>query len=315
MISASKKNLAVLPIDDGGMGYGFTIDFKGKIIHNGTDWRYIDDAYGNVYAIQDAIVVDKFYQSSDVGHAVVFRADYDDGTCRYFGMIHLQKEAFVNIGNKVKAGQIIGKRGGSPYINGKEKYYPHVHLYTTKCTTNKKYTWSLMKSLVIDPFTELIFHKYPGINYNLAKEDGYDFGKNAPLWEEEIIDYPVPVERDENKHQVKINSDTRYLRVSPNFKYDPYDDYCKRGIYNVYDVVEAASHRWVLIKDDFWVAVMSSDNEYLPVDYKKLYEDSLKLISSLENENKEIKSENVELDQNLSAANKKIVDAADILNS
>ena len=88
------------------------------------------------------------------------------------------------------------------------------------------------------------------------------------------MNYPKPVERNEEVNQVDIKSDTRRLRKTPSLKGKAYDEYCKRGVYNVYQWVNADGYDWALIAEidgnEFWVAVMAGED--LPmVDYKALY--------------------------------------------
>lgn len=272
VVDAKRKHLAVLPIQDGGITAEFYVDANGNIIHNGSDWGWKYKPNDSIFAIQSGFVISKFYNAIDIGHAVVIRTTYSDGTHRDHGYIHLKEAAVVNKGDYVEAGQKIGVRGGSPYIKGKPKYGEHLHLYTTR-PHKRPYSWSNMKKEVIDPFTELIFHKMPGRTYHLSTKDGHNFGKTAPIWKEEkksVI--PEPVKRDESRNQIEIKSDTRNLREGPGLSAKKYSQYCKRGIYNVNKKAVADNYIWANIADGYWVAVKETDGNYPAVDYKILYQ-------------------------------------------
>ena len=81
----------------------------------------------------------------------------------------------------------------------------------------------------------------------------------STAWKKELkkITYPEPVARNEKAHQVEVKSATRRLRQAPSLSGASYDEYCEKGIYNVYDMVEADGYTWALIAEidgnKFWV--------------------------------------------------------------
>lgn len=88
----------------------------------------------------------------------------------------------------------------------------------------------------------------------------------STAWKKELkkITYPEPVARNEKAHQVEVKSATRRLRQAPSLSGASYDEYCEKGIYNVYDMVEADGYTWALIAEidgnKFWVAMMSGED-------------------------------------------------------
>ena len=232
--------------------------------HNGVDFGWIRNANQPIYACDDGKVADVFYTSS-VGNAIVIQHDYDSGH-RWTGYIHLKSLPELKKGDRVKRGQQIALMGNTGQSNGN-----HLHLYVTDITI-LEYTWSIMKANVIDGLPLL---------YCDRKTD-YVFAPDFnPQWHD-FAEYPAPVERDHSKHQVQINSDTRRLRKSPDTKAEPYPELCKRGIYNVIQMVadsEGNDYRWANIRDGFWVSVMSTDDEYQ--DYRTLYRRAAEEITDL----------------------------------
>lgn len=185
MINVKNKTICALPLTDCGISKEY-IKKDGKVTHNGTDWGWYNKPNAEVYPIQDGIVREVGYgdEASSIGYYVTVEHQYSDGTHRFTGYIHLKDKAKVKVGQEVKAGKtILGYRGGSPYkANGTACFATHLHLYTTKCTT-KAYSWSTMKSLSIDPFSELGFYRLKDISYACAKQDGHNFG-TAPIYED-----------------------------------------------------------------------------------------------------------------------------------
>lgn len=180
MIEIQNKNLAVLCVRDGGITKPFSSS------HNGCDWGWVNVAYDDVYAIQEGIVREAGYEgvSSGIGWYVTLEHNYADSTKRITGYIHLKEKPLVSVGEKVKAGQKIGVRGGSPYqSNGSQLYGTHLHLYVTKPIT-VNYSWNNMKNNVVDPMKELTWTRMKGVKYNLAKQDGYNLGETTKYYED-----------------------------------------------------------------------------------------------------------------------------------
>ncbi len=263
----------------------FTPDTTSKEGHSGVDLGWLSrtgNKYQPIYVCEDGVVVDVHFNTYR-GNAIFI--EHKKGDKHFWtGYIHLHKLPDFKKGDKVKRGQQIGLMGNTGKSRGN-----HLHLYLTKETT-KKYSWSNLRSLVIDPLPHLY------CDTNLKYEFADDF---EPKWY--YFGYPEPVARDESVHQVKINSDTRRLRKSPSLSGEIYDNLCTRGIYNVYEIVNADNHRWGMIKDEYWVAIMGKDDEYLVVDYKVLCE-------SLRADINIYKSQKEELVKRLDKANAEIED-------
>ena len=230
--------------------------------HKGIDIGWAETVTCPVLAWQDGVVVHRGY-GSEVGNFIVVEHYYDgDNTKRWTGYIHLAYFPTVKVGDKVYLGQQMGNsaRGNTGKSNG-----VHLHLYLTKCVPQSvPYTWDTMLANVTDPYEYLYWSKEFNTVY-ISSE-----------WKKELkqMNYPKPVERNEEVNQVDIKSDTRRLRKTPSLKGTAYDEYCKRGIYNVYQWQNADGYDWALIdtidKNEFWVAVMAGED--LPmVDYKALY--------------------------------------------
>ncbi|MDO4377972.1 MAG: M23 family metallopeptidase [Erysipelotrichia bacterium] len=246
-ISNYDKLIWCLPLRDGGV----TKPFNSKT-HIGVDFGWVDEAYTNIYPIQDGKVVDIFYSNS-CGYSVVVQHDYDDGTHRWSAYIHLKNSAlnYVKIGSAVKQAEtVIGIRGNTGASNG-----IHLHIYVSD-TTTKPYNWNLMKSLCtfdIMPY----FYLTKKFTYSLAKADGYNL-ITRPFIEDVEIKYPQPVKRDENKHQVDIEHPNKWLRLRAAPNGSIYSEYCQNGIYDVLDSKYAGSYNWykiaVIDNREFWVA-------------------------------------------------------------
>lgn len=253
------KNMGIIPLTD---ARGITKPYNYPS-HKGIDIGWAETPECPVLAWQDGVVVQRGY-GSEVGNYIVVEHYYDDtDEKRWTGYIHLAYFPTVKVGDKVYLGKQMGNatRGNTGKSNG-----IHLHLYLTKCVPQRTpYTWDTMLANVTDPYEYLYWSKEYNTVY-ISKE-----------WKKEYkpMEYPKPVERNELVNQVEIKSDTRRLRKSPSLKGQAYDEYCKKGIYNVYDWKTADGYDWRLIDtidgNQFWVAVMQGED--LPViDYKELYE-------------------------------------------
>lgn len=271
IITKKKMNKELLiPVDEVNITYYFH-----EKVHLGVDFGWIINLYQPILACDDGVVVDVRF-ATEMGNLIVLEHRLNEKEHFWTGYIHLHKLPVLKKGEKVKMGDVIGIMGNTGKSNGN-----HLHLYLTKVTT-KKYNWSTMRGLAINPLPFLY----------CDRKRKYRFSdKFTPKW---MSEYPEPVERNEEVYQVRINSDTRNLRKMPNG--EVYPERCKRGLYNVYDVQKAGNYRWANISPDFWVALMSSDDEYM--DYKSLYDD---LKTVYENEKKE-------MIRKMETANKRIED-------
>ena len=252
------RDTGIIPLTD---ARGITKTYHYPL-HKGIDIGWAETPNCPVLAWQDGVVVQRGY-GSEVGNYIVVEHYYDDtDEKRWTGYIHLAYFPTVKVGDKVYLGQQMGNatRGNTGQSNG-----VHLHLYLTKCVPQKTpYTWDTMLANVTDPYEYLYYNKQYNTMY-ISSE-----------WKKELelMKYPEPVERDETRQQVEIKSDTRRLRKTPSLKGKAYTEYCKRGIYNVYDWKTSDGYDWRLIDtidgNEFWVAVMSGED--LPiVDYKELY--------------------------------------------
>lgn len=259
------RNVLLQPTNEPAVTYPFT----GRDAHNGLDLGWLaktGNKYQPIYACQEGVVVAKFSNSS-VGNAIVLEHCYGQGLKRWTGYIHMHKPSPLNVGARVQQGQQLGIMG-----NTGKSYGNHLHLYVTQITS-ARYTWENMRANVVDPLPLLY----------CDKKRSYIFAEDyKPKWIQDVLIYPEPVARDESKHQVRINSDTRIIRVGPSINAIRYDDLCKRGIYNVLEQVSADGYKWSKIKENYWVATMKGDNEYQPVsDYRRLYQQAKEQVDTL----------------------------------
>ena len=253
------KDIGIIPLTD---ARGITKPYNFPS-HKGIDIGWAETPNCAVLAWQDGIVVDRGY-GSEIGNYIVVEHQYDDGTKRWTGYIHLAYFPTVKKGDRVYLGQQMANatRGNTGKSNG-----VHLHLYLTKCVkTAVNYSWDVMLDNVTDPYEYLAYNK----EYNtifISSE-----------WKKEltIMNYPKPVERNDLIEQVNIKSDTRRLRKKPALNATSYDKYCTRGIYDVHDWKKADGYDWALIdvidNNQFWVAVMNGE-DLPPTDYKTLYQE------------------------------------------
>lgn len=253
------RDMGIVPLTD---ARGITKPYSYPS-HKGIDIGWAETPNCPVLAWQNGVVVQRGY-GSEIGNYIVVEHYYDDtDEKRWTGYIHLAYSPTVKVGDKVYLGKQMGNatRGSTGQSSG-----VHLHLYLTKCVPQRTpYTWDTMLANVIDPYEYLYWSKEYNTVY-ISSE-----------WKKEYkpMEYPKPVERNELLNQVEIKSDTRRLRKSPTLKGTAYDQYCKRGIYNVYDWKTADGYDWRLIDtidgNQFWVAVMRGEDLPL-IDYKELYE-------------------------------------------
>lgn len=269
-------NYCMLPVLEGWISKRFKAGS-----HLGIDLGWIEVANCNIFAVQDGVVVDCGY-GSEIGEYCVLQHNYSDGTHRWSGYIHMVKNSLkVDKGDNVKRGDVLGLRGNTGLSNG-----VHLHLYLTQKTT-ANYTWNTMKANSIDPEPNLYLDK----KYNTGKFDSADQWNPYPT-----IVYPEPVERNEDVKQIFVNSETRRLREAP--AGETYPELCTKGLYNVYEVKTAklngTDYDWCLIDtiegNQFWVAKMSGDTLYEPIDYHEKYNEEVIKNRILENKLARIKA-------------------------
>lgn len=126
----NNKEFYLLPIDDGGITKAYGVKdsryYSGK--HLGIDFGWCDNAYSNVYSVDDGLIV-ATYSDSELGNVVVISHNLPDGYVRYSGYIHLH-QIKCSFGQKVKMGDVIGVRGNT----GSASNGVHLHLYLTEKT-------------------------------------------------------------------------------------------------------------------------------------------------------------------------------------
>lgn len=251
------KEVGYIPLTDAA---GVTKVFN-KPSHLGLDIGWWANKNCPVLAWQDGTVVDKGY-GNEVGYFVVLEHRYTT-TKRWTAYIHLTSLNNLTNGSKVAGGEPIGnaRRGNTGVSNG-----VHLHLYLTQeLPITTTYTWDLMKNSAIDPYPFLYWDKEVNSEY-IAVSWPNEFPK---------VEYPKPVERNEEVEQCEIKSATRRLRTGPGLQFESYPEYATPGIYNVHGWTQADGYDWTLIDsinvDDFYRAIM--EGEDLPVtDFKALYE-------------------------------------------
>ena len=283
MIPTLDKNILLLPVTDGGVTQYFNMpgfsgynSNKGK--HNGLDIGYCDKPFCNILACQDGKVVKIEKNGSSIGNAVTLQHEYEDGTHRWTSYIHLKDTPTLKVGQTVKQGDVVGIRGGSPYVNGKQKYGTHLHLYVTS-VNDKPFTWKTLLNTVVDPYPLLYLSKkvkYDWLNSSL---------KNKPYIEDKQPKVIDPVPRDEYADQLTEKASNLRVRTIPSLK-GTVIGYLKPNVYyNYYDTTSADGYTWRKIADDQWCA---------QTDTMTVFPASSK-VESLENEVAELKQKVEEL--------------------
>ena len=346
------KNLLLLPVTDGGVTQKFNMPgFSGydstKAKHNGLDLGWTKTQYCDILACQDGKVV-QLVNNSSCGYGIVLQHDYEDGTHRWTGYIHLKSAACdkdnksFKVGQTVKQGDKLGIRGGSPYVNGKAKYGVHLHLYVTNA--NKlTYSWNTMKANVIDPYP--LLYKSKAVKYNaLATSEGAMMNPLKYL-EDVTIKVVSPVERDATKDQLVESSSNLRVRTAPSLSGSIIGYLKANAYYDYFDSKIADGYTWYKIAEEQWCAKTSTmtvypgktEIEILKEEIEKLnkalaetgseLEKSLEAnkklaeeVKSKEEENKTLEDQNITLvktNSELTSTNDtlttKIIDATEIL--
>lgn len=241
-------NIGLLPIEDGGLTKTYGVNNSDGTIHKGVDFGWIDKPKCNIYAWQDGTVVDaeSYKNGGERGEYVVIEHTYSDGKKRWSGYLHLLGGSLtVKVGDAVKMGQVIGTRGNTGKSNGM-----HLHLYLSE-KTDKSYTYDTMKALcTFNPMGYLYIDK------SLNTKLGASLNALKPMPEK--IEYPSPVERDTTKNQILIKHPNNWLRLRKEPNGEIYNEFCKNGIYNIYDKELKDGYNWYKIAtinhNVFWVA-------------------------------------------------------------
>ena len=288
------NEIGIIPLTDAG---GITKYFNSET-HKGLDIGWYKNENCPVLAWQDGTLIAKGY-SGQCGYWLVMEHTYSTGK-RWVGYIHLYNAVSAEIGKTFKMGEKIGnaRRGNTGYSNG-----THLHIYMTKVLPmNEKFVWTdkvnKLSDYAIDPLPHLYYDK------------AYNTEYISLIWSRalpEKITYPKPVERDIEKHQIEVKSNTRRLREAPSLSAKIYDDNCKKGIYDVHETKNADGYDWVLIDTindyPFWVASMKGED--LPVqDYKELYEKEKEKNKTLADEVNKLEVENIKLEEEYATISK-----------
>lgn len=318
------KNILLLPVTDGGITQpfnmpGFPSYNSNKAKHNGLDLGWNANKYCNILACQDGKVVQVINNdvSGSRGNGVVLQHDYADGTHRWTGYIHLKNTPTVKVGQIVKQGDVIGVRGGSPYINGSPKYGVHLHLYTTKVVT-ASYTWNTLLNNVVDPLP--LLYRSKNVTYNNL----VGVIKDLPYLEDAIPEVVDPVARDPMVNQLSEKTDCLRVRMSPSLKGTIIGYLEQDKFYNWYDTKNADGYDWYKIAEDQWSAKTStmtiypakSEIEILKEEIKKLELEKIKLEEDLlktEQEQEKLQKENKEITKVNKNLNTKIDNAVNVL--
>lgn len=300
-IPTKAKNVLLLPVTDGGVTQpfnmpGFPTYDKSKNKHNGLDIGWNTVQYCDILACQDGKVVQVITNdvSGSRGNGVVLQHDYADGTHRWTGYIHLRNTPTVKVGQVVKQGDVIGIRGGSPYINGKQKYGTHLHLYVTS-VTKAAYTWNTLLDSVIDPFP--LLYRGKNIQYNKL----VNVLKDLPYLEDAIPEVVDPVPRDPLVNQLSEATDCLRVRMTPSLKGTIIGYLEQNKFYNWYEVHNADGYDWYRIAENQWSAKTSTMTIYPAKSEIEILEEE---IERLEKENKELEIEKENLESKLEEANK-----------
>lgn len=296
MIPTKDKNVLLLPVTDGGVTQTFNMPNhdgynSSKPVHNGLDLGWTSNKYCNLLACQEGTVVDTYKNNSSFGNGIVLQHDYADGTHRWTGYVHQKEAPTLKVGTIVKQGDVIGIRGGSPYVNGKAKYGVHLHLYCTACTT-APYTWNTMKANVINPFP--LLYKSKKVKYDVLAKSESAMMNGLKYLEDIVPEVVKPVDRNPSENQLLEKSSVLRVRMKPSLQ-GTVIGYLKANVYyNYYDTVKADGYQWHKIADEQWVAQTGSMVVYpkqTEVDILKGQINSLQLeITDLRNVLNETKS-------------------------
>lgn len=298
MIPTKAKGIYMIPLIDGGITQLFNMPNhagydKSRATHNGLDIGFnAGHQYTNILACADGTVVDVFVNNSTMGHGIVLQHDFEDNTHSWTGYIHLKNPVTLKKGAKVKRGDVLGVRGGSPYgayktVSGKKEWYwvknsttnprygVHLHLYVTKAVT-AAYTWAKVKENVIDPLPHL--YRSKAITYNKLVKTKYGDISNLPYLEDAIPDVVPPVKRDESVDQLVEKSSVLRVRMKPSLKGTVIGHLQANAYYNYYEVTTADGYDWYKIADQQWVAKTSTmtilpartENDVLQEELEKL---------------------------------------------
>lgn len=252
-------DFGVLPCKEySGWVRGFYINTKDGTRHLGIDIAPFEkpkqnDKTDNI-AWSDGKVIKVWTgkDGGDWGNCLIIEHTYIDYK-RWTGYFHFDK-IYVKVGQSVKLGQELGKRGNTGKSSGE-----HLHFQITdKLPLNETYGDSKFNKYAIDPLPFIFYDK----KFNIELSPYFkEILKPLPL-------YPAPVERNKSKKQVEVLINYLYMRATPNG--EKYSKYCTMGVYDVLAEQDAGNYRWYLISESngyqFWIASGGDRTKDLPVD-------------------------------------------------
>lgn len=291
-IPTKDKNILLLPVTDGGVTQTFNMPgFAGydssRVKHNGLDLGWTKTQYCNILACQDGTVKQVLVNNSSCGNGIVLQHDYADGTHRWTGYIHLKSAPTLKVGAKVKQGDVIGIRGGSPYVDGKAKYGIHLHLYVTDCNT-LTYSWDTMKAHVLNPYP--LLYKSKKVTYNVLATGASALMTTLKYIEDVSVNIVSPVTRDETKDQLKESSSNLRVRTSPSLNGSVIGYLTPNVYYDWFETKSVDDYTWYKIATDQWCAKTSTMTIYPAKTELEILKDKVESlttqVSNLSEENK-----------------------------
>lgn len=122
--------------------------------------------------------------------------------------------------------------------------------------------------------------------------------EDLPATEEAVDLSKYIVDRDTSTHQVEVINKIIKARKSPSLSGEEIGELVPVGIYNVKDTTEADNYTWVKLDTNVWFALVEGNYNDLPVDstdYKKKYNEEVKLYKELQTKYASLESTNKEL--------------------
>ena len=206
-------------------------------------------------------------------------------------------------GQKVKQGDVIGIRGGSPYVDNKAKYGIHLHLYVTNAITTG-YAWDVLRKNVINPYP--LLYKSKNIKYNVLSTSDSAMMNSLKYLEDVTIKVVPAVERDVMKDQLIDTSSNLRVRTAPSLD-GSVIGYLKANCwYNYFDSKVADGYTWYKLTTnefknivDQWCAKTSTMTVYPgKTEVEMLREEVERLTNALTTVNAELE-EAIEINKQL----------------
>lgn len=236
------NNVGIVPLTDAA---GITQEFK-KGEHYGVDIGWNKQHNCDVLAWQDGKVVATGY-TWDCGYYVVLEHTYATRK-RWTCYIHLASgSTIVSVGQSVKLGQKIAKRGNTGHSSGE-----HLHLYLTSEITKKlPFNWTNLKTYSINPVPYLYYSK----EYNTIYISQNSWKKPLP---DPIPEVVQPVDRDILKDQIICHEEGLRVRTGASISKTVIGHLLKDRFYNYLDTVDSDGYTWYKIANNQWCAGIDS---------------------------------------------------------